>query len=175
MPREVTMKKILAALALCGLLLTVPLIKVEQQDFLRIHVRADSNEQTDQQVKFAVKDEVEKLLSDKLQGADTKAEAMRRIEGALEDITQVCNATLDKNGKSYRASVAVKKETFPLRSYGAVALPAGEYDALIINLGSGEGDNWWCVAYPPLCFGGSGGGEIRYKSVLVELINRLRG
>ena len=56
MPREVTMKKILAALALCGLLLTVPLIKVEQQDFLRIHVRADSIEQTDQLIKFAVKD-----------------------------------------------------------------------------------------------------------------------
>ena len=68
MPREVTMKKILAALTLCGLLLTVPLIKVEQQDFLRIHVRADSNEQTDQQIKFAVKDEVEKLLSEQAAG-----------------------------------------------------------------------------------------------------------
>lgn len=111
-------EKILAALTLCGLLLTVPLIKVEQQDFLRIHVRADSNEQTDQQIKFAVKDEVEKLLSDKLQGADTKAEAMRRIEGALEEITQVCNATLDKNGKSYRASVAVKRKPFRCAATG---------------------------------------------------------
>ncbi len=57
-----------------------------------------------------------------------------------------------------------------MRKYGDLTLEAGFYDALIIELGGGEGDNWWCVVYPPLCFMGKGEGDFRYASKIVEMI-----
>ena len=59
---------------------------------------------------------------------------------------------LEARGFTYRSSVKLAVERFPTRTYGDLTLGEGYYDALIVNLGSGEGDNWWCVVYPPLCF-----------------------
>ena len=64
----------------------------------------------------------------------------------------------------------MKTEEFPTRIYGEYTLPAGEYTALIIELGEGAGDNWWCVIYPPLCFSSPSGGKIVYKSKIIEII-----
>ena len=77
---------------------------------------------------------------------------------------------LSKNGFSYGATAKLTAERFPTRVYGEYTLPAGEYTALILELGKGQGDNWWCVVYPPLCFAKPTGGNVVYKSKILEII-----
>ena len=83
-------------------------------------------------------------------------------------INQLIAGLLIKNGFNYGCKIAVKGENFPTRVYEGLTLSAGYYDALIIELGSGQGDNWWCVVYPPLCFTGSD--DITYRSKIWDLI-----
>ncbi len=77
---------------------------------------------------------------------------------------------MQKSGFRYTARAALKREEFPTRVYEGVTLPAGVYDALIIELGTGKGDNWWCVLYPPLCFAGGMGVNIQYRVKIWEII-----
>ena len=171
------MKKIIfAAVALVvvlAVILAVPTGK-SNADFLRIHIRADSNEQADQNVKFQVKSAVVDYLTPYLANATTKQQAMSVVKGQLSAIEKVCDKVLLENGFTYTSHAKLCQEEFPDRSYGDVTLSAGVYDALIIELGSGSGNNWWCVVYPPLCFVGgesNGTNQIVYKSKLVEIIN----
>ena len=143
--------------------------------FLRIHIRADSNNQADQDVKYLVKNAVVNYLAPYLANATTKAKAMQIVSDQLQNIQHVCQKTLQNNGFSYSANVKLCQESFPDRSYNGVTLPQGVYDALIIELGSAKGNNWWCVVYPPLCFIGSesnGTNTITFKSKLVEIVNQ---
>ena len=143
--------------------------------FLRIHIRADSNNQADQDVKYLVKNAVVNYLAPHLANATTKAKAMQIVSDQLQNIQHVCQNTLQNNGFSYSAKVKLCQESFPDRSYNGVTLPQGVYDALIIELGSAKGNNWWCVVYPPLCFIGSesnGTNTITFKSKLVEIVNK---
>lgn len=82
-------------------------------------------------------------------------------------LTAVVDNKLRELGQNYTSTVKICEEKFPTRSYEELTLGAGVYDAIIIELGSGQGDNWWCVAYPPLCFvTADGDGEsIQYKSI----------
>lgn len=142
--------------------------------FLRIHIRADSNEQNAQNVKYVVKNAVVEYLAPYLVDATTKQRAMSIVDQHLVKIESVCNSTLKANGYSYKAKVKLCQEQFPDRSYNGIALPQGVYDALIIELGSGQGNNWWCVVYPPLCFIGGeniGTNTIVFKSKLMEIVN----
>ena len=86
----------------------------------------------------------------------------------------VATQVLKEQGFAYSASAEIKKESFPTRVYGEYTLPAGEYSALIIRLGSGKGDNWWCVVYPPLCFA-STDTDVIYKSKIQEIIEKWAG
>ena len=96
---------------------------------------------------------------------------MAALENALPQIEEVANGVLAENGFSYTARAAVRREEFPTRVYEDVTLEAGVYDALIVELGEGAGANWWCVVYPPLCFSGeANGGNVRYRSRLLEII-----
>ena len=95
------------------------------------------------------------------------------LEENLSNIECVADNVLLENGFNYKSKAELNEEYFPTRSYGEYTLENGFYDALIVNLGSGNGDNWWCVVYPPLCFIGSEGTygkNIKYKSKLVEII-----
>lgn len=74
---------------------------------------------------------------------------------------------------SYRSKASVREEEFPTRVYEDLTLDAGYYDALILELGSGKGDNWWCVVYPPLCFTGGECGYV-YKSKILEIIESFK-
>ena len=89
----------------------------------------------------------------------------------MNNIEEVAREELIKQGFDYGAKANVKTENFPTRIYGQLQLQAGYYDALIVNLGSGEGDNWWCVVYPPLCFTGEGQSYV-YKSKIKEIIDQ---
>ncbi len=139
-------------------------------EFLRIHVRANSNSAEDQQVKYEVKDEVVAYLTPYVARCGTKGAAMDVLGGMLDEIAGVCSRALRERGYFYGARAEIRRENFPTRVYGDLTLAAGEYDALIVELGSGKGDNWWCVIYPPLCF--TAGGDVQYRSLIYDIIRR---
>ena len=121
-------------------------------------------------MKYKVKDAVVNFLTPKLTDCDTKVKAQEKIQSLLTDIESVCDKVLDANGYDYKSKAKINVEEFPTRVYGGLTLTSGFYDALIIELGSGKGDNWWCVVYPPLCFTGGEHGYV-YKSKLKQIIN----
>lgn len=173
------MKKIVVAIVvlvvLVAVIAAVPSKSNTNADFLRIHIRADSNDTADQNVKYQVKSAVVDYLTPYLANATTKQQAMSVVKAHLKDIENVCDKVLAQNGFTYTSRAKLTEEQFPDRAYGDVTLAAGVYDALIIELGSGSGNNWWCVVYPPLCFVGgesNGTNQIVYKSKLLEIINK---
>lgn len=146
-----------------------------EYEYLRVHIRADSNNECDQVVKYLVKDRVVNFITPYLIDCDTKQKSIDAITGLLPDIQSVCNQVLGENGFTYTATAKIDKENFPTRTYDNVTLQAGVYDALIIELGSGAGDNWWCIVYPPLCFVNKSdiaAHNIQYQSYLIEIVKK---
>lgn len=147
---------------------------LDKENFLRIHIRADSNDAAAQQVKYKVKNALIDFLTPYLAEVKTKRKATETVQSLLSKISDTATAILRQNGFEYAAKAVVKREVFPTRSYDGFTLKSGEYDALIVNLGSGKGDNWWCVVYPPLCFlngESTGSGKTEYKSLIKEIID----
>ncbi|MDE6059726.1 MAG: stage II sporulation protein R [Clostridia bacterium] len=142
--------------------------------YLRVHIRANSNGADDQAVKYKVRDKVVEFLTPTVADCETKGEAIEKISSKLSEIEAVADQVLRANGYTYGARASIRKEEFPTRVYEEVTLEAGVYDALILELGTGTGDNWWCVVYPPLCFT-SGNGNIIYKSKIAEIIQKFFG
>lgn len=142
-------------------------------EVLRIHIRANSNSDDDQKVKYSVKSAVVEFVTPLLVGVTDKQNAMDKIKQNLDEITNIAMRVLRKNGFLYSATAKLTNENFPTRTYDQLTLPSGEYDALVLELGEAKGDNWWCVVYPPLCFVGGtnvGTNNIVYQSKLKEII-----
>ncbi|MDE6873413.1 MAG: stage II sporulation protein R [Lachnospiraceae bacterium] len=119
---------------------------------LRLHIIADSNSDADQTVKLAVRDAVITYLKPYLEDVTTKQEALDIIEAQMDELRETANHVLAENGFSYTADARLGHTYFPVKVYGDLVLPAGEYDALKICLGSASGKNWWCLVFPQLCF-----------------------
>jgi stage II sporulation protein R len=168
---------IIALLAVVAAVLLLAPSEESAEQYFRIHIRANSNQSADQNVKYKVKDEAVKYLTPYLAECETFQEAFDKIESLKSDIEAVADRVLGENGFSYKSAASVRREEFPTRSYDGFVLESGLYDALIIELGAGTGDNWWCVVYPPLCFinaSPNGTGEIRYRSKIIEIIERFK-
>ena len=149
---------------------------VDNNALIRLHIRANSNDSVDQTVKLAVRDEVTKYLESELCGVNDYAVAYREIEQRLDKLSTLSTAILRKNGFSYGAKAVMNYEYFPTRVYGDKVVNSGYYDALIILLGEGKGDNWWCVIYPPLCFvNAEKNAKIQYSSLIFEFFSMLFG
>ena len=143
---------------------------------LRIHIRANSNDERDQAVKMKVKSVVSEYLTARLDGVTDFNWAYQIITDELSRITEKATQTLKANGFNYGANAKVTYEYFPTRAYENTVVESGYYDALVINLGEGKGDNWWCVIYPPLCFISSvKSNDFRYKSLIKELWDKFFG
>ena len=137
-------------LGLSGL---VNLTEVSQEtQYLRIHIRANSNSDEDQSVKYKVKNEIVEALIPLLADVESFDEAKSIVSQNFGYIEEVADKTLLDNGFFYTSSASIKNEYFPTRSYDGITLEEGYYDALILNLGSGDGDNWWCIVFPAFCF-----------------------
>ncbi len=140
------------------------------KEYLRIHIRANSNLDCDQQVKYLIKDKIVSFLTPYIAECDTKQKAEKMLESNLENLKKVAQTVLLQNGFNYSVKVSIKNEKFPTRVYEGLRLDGGFYDALIVELGSAKGDNWWCVVYPPLCFT-NGSQSYYYKSKILDIIN----
>ena len=134
--------------------------KAISSEVIRLHILADSDSETDQAIKLAVRDALLPYLHAATQGATTKQEAMARLQAQCNTLKEVADNTLAQLGTTYTATVSMENLYFPIRIYGsqtylsadAVIFPPGFYDSVQVILGTGEGHNWWCLAYPSLCF-----------------------
>lgn len=118
---------------------------------LRLHVLANSDSEADQQLKLKVRDAILQESDRLFQQSDSKEAAMAQMAIHLSDVEQVAERTLRKNGCDLPVTAALKKVKFNTRTYGNITLPAGEYDALQVEIGAAKGKNWWCVLFPSLC------------------------
>lgn len=135
-------------------------VKSPAEEVIRLHILADSDSDEAQTVKLAVRDALLPYLSAVTAAAADRQEAMTLLEEHCDLFTSLADKTLQELGADYRADVSVRQIYFPIRIYGsqtylsedAVLFPPGLYDSLQIVLGKGEGHNWWCLAWPSLCF-----------------------
>lgn len=140
---------------------------------LRLHIRANSNNAADQAVKLKVRDEVVRYLDKELGGIDDLEVAISELNKRTGRIKEIADSVLTQNGFYYGADAHVVNEYFPTRMYEELIVESGYYDALIITLGAGAGDNWWCVIYPPLCYlEVTESNKVKYKSKIKELIDK---
>lgn len=142
----------------------------DSEKLLRFHVRANSNGEGDQAVKLVVRDSVLCYLNS-LPQSDSFEEAYALVSKKIDEIQTIAEETLISEGYDYGATVRLCEEYFPARSYSGVYAASGMYDALIIELGAGSGDNFWCVIYPTLCYGRV---TPKYKSYIAEWIKSLK-
>ncbi|MBQ9791703.1 MAG: stage II sporulation protein R [Clostridia bacterium] len=145
------------------------------KDVVRIHIRANSNTEIDQSIKLKVRDNIVSYITPLIIDAENLDEVKMILSSNISGIESVADSVLIENGFKYTSHAYLDNEYFPTRAYGEYSFPADFYDALIINLGQGVGDNWWCVAYPPLCFVGEGEGDVVYKSKILEIIEKYFG
>ncbi len=144
----------------------------ENAEFLRIHIRANSNLQSDQDVKYMIRDEIVEFLIPVLAECQTKQDAENKIQQNFFQLERVADEVLQNQNKTYSSTARLSNEYFPTRAYGDLVLEGGNYDALILDLGEGEGDNWWCVVYPAFCFIKSKNStNDKYISKIWEIIN----
>ena len=118
---------------------------------VRLHVVASSDSEEDQAVKLLVRDAVLEQAGPWLEGAGSREEAVEILGAHLPELARIGAETA---GEGVEVTASIEEEAwFPTKEYEDFALPAGKYTALRITLGEGEGHNWWCVVFPPLCLG----------------------
>ncbi|MDF2572750.1 MAG: stage sporulation protein [Sporomusa sp.] len=124
----------------------------QRGDYVRLHILANSDSTEDQRLKLKVRDAVIAYLTPYVQKVSDAQEANNIIASHQENIIMVAKKVLGENGVNYPVAVQMGTFEFPIRTYGSLELPAGEYQAVRILLGQAAGQNWWCVLFPPLCF-----------------------
>ena len=138
-----------------------------RENVLRLHIIADSNSAEAQTLKLKVRDAVLEQGRDIFTGNTDISAAEKSLGDNLELLRDVAQKTIEENGYTYSARVELTSCYFPTRQYGDITLPAGEYNAVRILLGSGEGENWWCVMFPPMCLPAAEG----EKEMLGDVLN----
>lgn len=122
------------------------------EEIIRLHVVANSDSEEDQQLKLKVKETIVTYLRGEMKNATTVDEARQAIRDNLPEIEEIANEKMQNEGFDYTAKASLGECYFPVKEYGDLTFPAGDYEALRVHLGAGEGKNWWCVMYPSLCF-----------------------
>ena len=126
--------------------------QIDSDSLIRIHVLANSDSQADQALKQQVKDAVVTYLKPQLEQSCSIAESRQIIQRSLPQIEQIAQQTLQQQHSGYQVTLQYGRFDFPIKYYGSFSLPAGNYEALRILIGEGQGHNWWCVLFPPMCF-----------------------
>ncbi|MCX7748645.1 MAG: stage II sporulation protein R [Clostridia bacterium] len=119
---------------------------------IRLHVLANSDSKEDQQLKRDVRDRVIQYMKEQLKDSKDIEQTKNIINKNLNRIEEISREVITKQNKKYPVKAMLGSFPFPTKLYGDIALPAGYYQALRVVIGEGEGANWWCVLFPPLCF-----------------------
>lgn len=120
-------------------------------EVLRIHILADSDSDYDQSLKLKVRDEILEYTDGLYSDVTSKEHAVNITKEHIDEIVTTAENTLRKNGCNKEVKAEVLDMNFNTRYYENITMPSGNYTALRITIGSGEGKNWWCVMYPSLC------------------------
>ena len=118
---------------------------------LRFHVLANSDTAEDQNLKLAVRDAVGSRMAELLSDVPDREACEQVVEAHLPEIAETAQAVVREAGYEYEVHAAIEETEFPSKTYGKFTFPEGKYEALRVVIGEGEGHNWWCVMYPPLC------------------------
>lgn len=136
------------------------------EESIRLRILANSDRPGDQVIKRQVRDAIVEQMNgwvQQLENPLSLTEARQVIESNLALVEDTVKRTLENSGKNYTYQVELGVVPFPTKMYGGAVYPAGDYEALRVTLGKGEGKNWWCVLFPPLCFVDAGSGEALAK------------
>ncbi len=149
--------KIVALFCACFILLNVVDMVVPRSEskifdsVIRLHILAEDNSEKAQNVKLLVRDAVLNECSELFSENGDIVSASKTVEESIPHIEMIANRVLSENGMDYEAVAEWGSEDYPTRVYENLTLPSGTYRSLRIRLGKGEGKNWWCVLFPPLC------------------------
>lgn len=119
---------------------------------VRLHVLANSDTAEDQALKRKVRDAVVSYMKPYMLTSANRTEAEKILAAHLPAIQEIARDVVRDNGFDYPVQVELGKHPFPTKTYGNLSLPAGNYQAVRVLIGKAEGQNWWCVLFPPLCF-----------------------
>lgn len=119
---------------------------------IRFHVRANSDSEEDQELKILVKNRIVQFLEIELQSAASLDEARNILYDVKDEIAGIALEVIREEGYEYNVNVYFEQSYFPMKVYGDMSFPPGEYEAFRVDIGDACGKNWWCVLYPPLCF-----------------------
>ncbi len=125
------------------------------EKILRFHVRANSNSRADQALKLKVRDAVGAYMQQQLDGVQDIRECSLIVQENLAQVIKTAQQAVAQEGYDYSVDARIETVAFPQKTYGNYTFPAGDYQALNVIIGSGKGQNWWCVMYPNMCFHGS--------------------
>ncbi len=144
------------ALCVCILFVLVGLLPVHGEsqiysNVLRLHVLANSDSREDQELKLKVRDAVLSCADGLLIDADSREEALRLTEEHLSLLTEAAKKAITDAGRSDPVRLELGEEVYPTKNYEACCFPSGKYASLRVVIGAGEGQNWWCVLFPPMC------------------------
>lgn len=161
--KQVSLKRYLFYMILCYLVFVIvdfslhtisasEVTKGISEKIIRLHVLANSDNEKDQELKLKVKDQIVKQYGSTFAKAKSKIEARKIIEENYSNIRKTALEVIRKEGYNYDVKVYLTNCMFPTKVYDDMTFPAGEYEALKIEIGKSNGQNWWCIMYPPLCF-----------------------
>lgn len=144
-------------------------------EMIRIRVIANSNSEYDQKVKMSVSNEISKNLYNLLKDENNINKARKIIKNNLANIDDIVNNLLTNEKYSYNINYGMNE--FPEKEYNGKIYKEGKYESLLVTLGQGNGDNWWCILFPPLCLIEAKDEEknetIEYKSFFKEIIDKI--
>ena len=121
-------------------------------NIIRLHVIANSDTDTDQSLKLKVRDGIIEQLQDTIAGTSSAAGAEKLLASQEDNIKNSALDIISGNGYNYPVNVSLEERYCPVKSYGDLIFPAGNYKALCVEIGEAKGRNWWCVLFPSLCF-----------------------
>lgn len=142
-------------IGLCTILTLLPIHGEDEiyDNVLRLHVLANSDSDEDQALKIRVRDELLEATEDIFADCKTREDAERLVRENMSLIRNTAQNAVSSAGYSYPVSIAFDEEEYPTRNYENACFPAGEYMSLRVMIGEAEGQNWWCVLFPPMCVG----------------------
>lgn len=147
---------LLCAILFCGNLTSSKEITEAKNSVIRLHVRAADDSPEEQALKLEVRDRILSCTGELLQDCETKEEALDLLNREIGRLENAGKEAISARGKDHDVTVTLNRERFEYREYDGFFLPEGEYDSLIVEIGPGEGQNWWCVVFPAACYLGAG-------------------
>lgn len=121
-------------------------------NIFRLHILANSDSEEDQALKLKVRDSILEYMKTLTEDTSDKQAVIEQSKKHTQDFKKIAETVIQENGYDYSVNIEIGNFYFPTKYYGNISLPAGNYDALKIEIGEAKGQNWWCSLFPPLCF-----------------------